>query len=525
MKKFFNTAGPCRANEHYMIDPLTRIGDIRSLIDESQYFVVHAPRQTGKTTVLETLAADLTARGEYAALKVSCEEGQPFVDDIRRVEDVLIHSISAAARQHLPPEFWCPPIPVAPAGSQVGQFLSDWARHCPRPIVLFLDEIDALIDGALISVLRQIRKGFSDRPRAFPQSIILCGLRDVRDYKVLSGGTSRLGTASPFNIKTESLRLANFTQEEVRTLYHQHTTATGQQFEDEAILKAWELTEGQPWLVNALARQVVRKMGIPSDQTITPLDIERAAQNLIIERQTHLDSLVDKLQETRVRNVIEPVLAGLMTEGDSGYENDVLYVRDLGLIAQKDPVRIANPIYREVIVRVLNSRASGAIDLGKRSYVTPSGLLDVEVILKEFMTWWSENAESMLSSSYYNEAAAQLVFMAWLQRVVNGGGIIDREYGVGRGRIDLLIRWPHPSAATSREWQREAFELKVWREGRPDPITQGLLQIEMYLDGLNLTDGTLVIFDRRKDAAPAPERTRLEEAQTPKGYTVRVLRG
>jgi hypothetical protein len=266
-------------------------------------------------------------------------------------------------------------------------------------------------------------------------------------------------------------------------------------------------------------------MGIPSDQTITPLDIERAAQNLIIERQTHLDSLVDKLQETRVRNVIEPVLAGLMTEGDSGYENDVLYVRDLGLIAQKDPVRIANPIYREVIVRVLNSRASGAIDLGKRSYVTPSGLLDVEVILKEFMTWWSENAESMLSSSYYNEAAAQLVFMAWLQRVVNGGGIIDREYGVGRGRIDLLIRWPHPSAATSREWQREAFELKVWREGRPDPITQGLLQIEMYLDGLNLTHGTLVIFDRRKDAPPAPERTRLEEAQTPKGYRVRVLRG
>jgi hypothetical protein len=266
-------------------------------------------------------------------------------------------------------------------------------------------------------------------------------------------------------------------------------------------------------------------MGIPSDQTITPLDIERAAQNLIIERQTHLDSLVDKLQEIRVRNVIEPVLAGLMTEGDSGYENDVLYVRDLGLIAQKDPVRIANPIYREVIVRVLNSRASGAIDLGKRSYVTPSGLLDVEVILKEFMTWWKRNAASMLHGTYYNEAAAQLVFMAWLQRIVNGGGFIDREYGIGRGRIDLLIRWPHPGARNTAEWQQEAFELKVWSELTGDPLKDGLEQLENYLDGLNLTHGTLVIFDRRKDAPPAPERTRLEEAQTPKGYQVRVLRG
>jgi hypothetical protein len=525
MKKFFNTAGPCRAHEHYMIDPLTRIGDVRSLIDESQYFVVHAPRQTGKTTVLEVLASQLTLEGTYTALRLSCEQGQPFGNDIAKVEAVILHSLLKACNNHLPAELRCPEPPVAPVGSQINAALTNWAQKSPRPLVLFFDEIDAIYDESLISVLRQIRDGFTDRPKNFPHSIALCGLRDVRDYKVLSGGSPRLGTASPFNIKTESLRLANFTEEEVRTLYHQHTAATGQQFEDEAILKAWELTEGQPWLVNALARQVVRKMGIPSDQTITPLDIERAAQNLIIERQTHLDSLVDKLQETRVRNVIEPVLAGLMTEGDSGYENDVLYVRDLGLIAQKSPVRIANPIYREVIVRVLSHRAADSIDLGKRSYVTSSGLLDVEVILKEFMTWWSENAESMLSSSYYNEASAQLVFMAWLQRVVNGGGIIDREYGVGRGRIDLLIRWPHPSAATSREWQREAFELKVWREGRPDPITQGLLQIEMYLDGLNLTHGTLVIFDRRKDAAPAPERTRLEEAQTPKGYTVRVLRG
>jgi type II secretory pathway predicted ATPase ExeA len=524
MAKFFNTTGPCRGEDHYMIDPLNRLGDIRKLVDDKLYFVVHAPRQTGKTTTLESLATALTAEGKYTALKFSCETGQPLSSDIESAEDAIIQAIIRAAKNTLPPELQCPQPVKTAKGTRIGEFLSEWATTSSRPLVLFFDEIDALMNNALESVLRQLRAGFSYRPHAFPQSIVLCGLRDVRDYKVLSGGQPRLGTPSPFNIKSDSLRLANFTETEVRELYLQHTAATGQQFEPEAMVKAWELTDGQPWLVNALANQTVAKMGIPRSQTITTLDIEKAAQEIILARQTHLDSLVDKLTEERVQRVVEPVLAGLLTGGDMTYNDDISYVRDLGLIAPKSPIRIANPIYREVIVRVLAARAADVIDFERKSFVSANGMLDVDVIVKEFATWWRENAEFMLSSEYYNEAAAQLVFMAWLQRVVNGGGIIDREYGVGRGRIDILVRWPHPAAAISRDWQREAFELKVWRDGRPDPLTQGLTQLEAYLEKLGLTQGTLVIFDRRKDALPPATRTQISQAQTPKGYAVRLLR-
>jgi hypothetical protein len=310
-------------------------------------------------------------------------------------------------------------------------------------------------------------------------------------------------------------------------LYKQHTAATGQQFEEEALAKAWELTEGQPWLVNALANEVVDKMKVPTSEAVTPLHLEQAAQRLILARQTHLDSLVSKLFEQRVRNVLEPVLAGGvygLSDVDSTYNDDVSYVRDLGLIAPNAPVRIANPIYREVIVRVLSAKASGSIIFERASFVNADGLLDTDAIVSEFATWWKENGEFMETSSAYNESAAQLVFMAWLQRVVNGGGIIDREYGIGRGRIDVVVRWPHPKAKTVREWQREAFELKVWNEGRPDPLTQGLTQLERYLDGLSLTQGTLVIFDRRKNAATPAERTSISHTQTPKGYPVRLLR-
>ena len=261
--------------------------------------------------------------------------------------------------------------------------------------------------------------------------------------------------------------------------------------------------------MNALANQVVRKMGIPTSQTITFLDIEKAAQEIILARQTHLDSLVDKLTEPRVQRVVEPLLAGLMTGADFTYSDDVSYVRDLGLIAAKPPIRISNPMYREVIVRVLAARAADVIDLERKSFVTASGMLDVNTIVQEFAVWWKRNASFMLRGNYYSEAAAQLVFMAWLQRVVNGGGIIDREYGIGRGRIDILVRWPHPGARNPQEWQHEAFELKVWSDDIGDPLNEGLEQIERYLDGLNLKQGALVIFDRRKEALPSATRTQI----------------
>ena len=104
--------------------------------------------------------------------------------------------------------------------------------------MVFIDEIDALQDQALISVLRQLRTGYSDRPAKFPWSLALIGLRDVRDYNVASGGSDRLHTSSPFNIKVESLTLSSFTHTEVAALYQQHTEDTGQVFLPATVARA-----------------------------------------------------------------------------------------------------------------------------------------------------------------------------------------------------------------------------------------------------------------------------------------------
>lgn len=192
------------------------------------------------------LAATLTAEGRFAAVTVSMEVGAAFPDDVGAAEDAVIEDWRRRADAWLPIELRPPAWPGANPGSRIAAALTAWSRACPRPLVIFLDEIDALRDAVLLSVLRQLRAGHVTRPEGFPWSLALVGLRDVRDYKVASGGSERLHTSSPFNIKLDSLTMAGFTRDEVRALYAQHTADTGQGFDDEALNRAYELSGGTP---------------------------------------------------------------------------------------------------------------------------------------------------------------------------------------------------------------------------------------------------------------------------------------
>lgn len=228
-------------------------------------------------------------------------------------------------------------------------------------------------------------------------------------------------------------------------------------------------------------------------------------------------------REPRVRRVIAPLLSGEQVELDPVFDDDVSYVVDLGLV-KNPPLRVANPIYTEVIARVLSAPALSAVFHDPRTFVTPEGRFDMGVMLREFARFWVEQGESMVERAVYAESGAQLVLMAFLQRVVNGGGVVTREYGLGRRRIDLLLSWPWEDEAGRRHLQREALELKVWRDGRKDPLSEGLTQLDAYLERLGLERGVLVLFDRRTGAPPLEERVREESATTESGRQITVLR-
>jgi hypothetical protein len=512
--KKFNTTGPCLEERHYMLPPEQRLSEVRDLIDDHAFFVIHAPRQTGKTTLLRNLSRRLTQEGRYVALTASLESC--IEPDVPQMLRQILTQIMHDAKFQLPANLRPPNREnyLAEPGVALQQYLSDWSAQLEIPLVIFFDEIDSMPGPVLLSVLRQLRNGYSSRPAPFPQSVALVGLKDVRDYKIkIRKDSESLGTASPFNIKARSLTMRNFTEQEVLNLLGQHTQATGQKFETEAGAEIFRLTQGQPWLTNALAAQLVTDYDALVKDRSCPVrkqDVIRAREILIERRDTHLDSLVDKLHDPRVRSVIEPIMTGGISV-DATYNDDFAYVRDLGLVEVAGGVRrIANPIYQEIIPRVLTHQIQTAVPDKPAWFVAEDGCLDMMRLIEGFIRFWRRHGEVLLRGMPYHEAAPHLVFMAYLQRIVNSGGYIEREFAVGTGRADLVVDFQD---------RRDIIELKLLRGSYTRP--EGVEQVARYAVRLSRDCGYLVIFDPSADT-PWEERGRVESEHC-QGVEVVVL--
>ncbi len=501
----FNTEGPVRPDKHYAIPPLARVNldQILDMIHNERYFVLHAPRQTGKTSALIALQ-DLLNRGEagdFRCVSVNVEAAQAMRENVAEAMRVIVGSLASRARS-LGDGFldtvWLDILAGYGAGA-LREALTRWCEASPTPLVLLIDEIDTLVGDTLLSVLRQVRAGYEQRPEGFPQSIVLCGVRDVRDYRIRSGSGEMIAGGSPFNVAAASLRLGDFSAAETRALLAQHTAETGQAFTPEAMRTVWTQTQGQPWLVNALCADACfdHPAGRDRSRAITAADILDARERLIRSRRTHLDQLAHKLQEERVRRVVEPMLSG---SDEPGYHlHDLDYVRDLGLVARASPPRIANPIYAEVVPRELGYVLQDSLDQEVAWYVNADGGLNLDKLLAAFQAFFRAHSEHWLERFAYREAGPQLILQAFLHRLVNGGGRIEREYGLGRGRTDLLILWPAGDGAPEA-WSRFVIECKVLHAGRrrslDGVIATGVEQTLRYLDRCGGEAGHLVVFDR-----------------------------
>jgi len=506
-----------RPAEHYCIPPLSRLDldEVLSLIRQGKYFVLHAPRQTGKTSALLALADKLNDEGAYRCVYANVELAQTAHEDVAEAIPTVLGELAQMAEWTLPgdplEEIWPDVVQKNSPHRAFRAALSRWAEADPKPLVLLLDEIDALIGDTLLSVLRQLRAGYPQRPARFPLSVILCGVRDVRDYRIQSTAENALiAGGSAFNIRAESLWLGDFTAAQVQALLAQHTQTTGQVFTQDAQDKIWDLTQGQPWLVNALAYEACfrNKAGRDRRQPVTTTAICAAREQLILRRETHLDQLTDKLQEERVRRVVEPLLSG--AEADAAIpQDDLQYVRDLGLVRRQGPVAIANPIYQEVIPRDLTYTTQEYLAQDPAWYVDAAGRLRLAALLTAFQAFFREHSEHWVERFQYKEAGPQLLLQAFLQRIVNSGGRIEREYGLGRLRTDLLIVWPAPP---TQAVQRVVVECKLLYKSLEQTVCAGLDQTCAYMDRCAANEGHLVIFDRNSDKSWDEKIFRREES-------------
>ncbi|MBI4025500.1 MAG: AAA-like domain-containing protein [Verrucomicrobia bacterium] len=505
MGRFFNIAGPCIPTLHYMLPPEDRCRGMDALIEQGLYFVIHAARQSGKTTLLQSAVHALNKEGRRLAVYCSLETLRT-VKEQKEAIPAIIGKLEEEARltPGLESLAWLDGVDLTRTTNALNAALRRLAALAPKPVVLFFDEADCLAEEPLLSFLAQLRDGYVNRSRApFIHTLGLVGMRNIRlparcaqagDYKVkVREDSQTLGGVSPFNVVTEALTLRNFTEAEIAELYGQHTAETGQVFEPLAVARVGEQTGGQPWLVNAIARECVEKLlGRAFTQPVTTALVDQAIENIILRRDTHIDSLLERLKESRVRRVIEPVLVGDI-RAFSPADDDYRYVVDLGLLTEGPAgLRAANPIYGEVLVRTLSWQAQLRMDDMRlntpRSAYERGGGLDLRRLLGDFQQFWRENAEMMGDSTEYVEAVPHLVLQAFLQRVVNGGGRIHREFALGRQRMDLLIEY---SA------ERYPVEIKLWRSEKT--LAEGLAQLVEYVERVGRLEGWLVIFDRRPE--------------------------
>ena len=495
MEKCFNIAGPCFPNEHYMLPALERLPGIMRIVEQRSYFVLHAARQSGKTTALMALVAEINAKGAMNALYFTVESVQRFTDPREGIPKIVESMRNAVLRHPLfgklvrDPTSEIPVLRPPSPGLDVKAFLALLSEYSEKPLVVFFDEVDCLSDDTLVTFLRQLRDGYVTRMTTpFPASIALVGMRDIRDYKAkVRPDGQTLGSASPFNIITEDLTLGNFSREDVARLYSQHTEATGQVFAPEAVSLAWDFTRGQPWLVNAIARECVAKIHeYRYAETITADDIAKAKETLIRARGTHVDSLMERLKEPRVRRVVEPVILG-KERGAPVNDDDYRYALDLGILRENEHHMLVpgNPMYAEIMLRYLSNdeQAHFYAKYEKPFWLKGDGSLDMPALMVEFQRFWRENSGADREVYGYNEATPHLVMMGYLQRVVNGGGRIAREMALGSKRLDLCVEFGK---------FRYAVELKMKRNFSP---TESPAQLVGYLDTLGLDEGWMAVFD------------------------------
>ncbi|GHU65600.1 hypothetical protein FACS189447_04810 [Spirochaetia bacterium] len=403
------------------------------------------------------------------------------------------------------------PVPAIRAETSLGalnSILSNWAELvAPKSLIVLFDEVDVLVGEALISFLRQLRDGFANRGIGkFPVSVALVGMRDLKDYITAAKSGVAPNPGSPFNIKEDSAVLTNFNKEDIARLFAQRTGETGQQITREALDYVYDQSRGQPWIVNSLfQRATMRILDRDSIETVTIEHVRQAREQMILARETHLDALAYRLEDLRIRKVMESLITGepdpLMAQGEA-----FRLCLDLGLVTiENGTPGVANPIYREVIAREITYSTQLAIPAPEWRWQKPDGTLDMDALLKAFQDFWQTNSEVWESKLNYPEAFPHLLLMAFLQRVTNGSGRIEREYAAGRGRMDLAVEY---------QGQWNIIEIKLIKSGRSFEAVQedGIRQTLGYRDRFSpggaspeVPNGKppvycyLVIFDRRQE--------------------------
>lgn len=510
MNRYFNITGPNRERENFSLESLKRVDceAIDNMIEQGRYFTICSPKQSGKTTLLLALQKKINDEGKYRCLYCNVEPAQIAGNDVECGVRLILGRLAEQAQMLFqdswPYENFHAIMERVGAEGALIAFFERWRsqQSSQLPLILILDGIDLLNGKTLASVLRQLRTGQIHGPEHFLQTVIFCGVRDIRDVDIEVGDRKYLIGRSGSDIREKAIVLYNFTQNEIRELCEQYTAETGQAFQENAYPRVYALTGGRPWLVNALLAEALYEMGFGRDvtKTITPGMIDAAKDHFIARQDAYLDQLAAKLSNPSVRTTLFPILTGGGWKQKPPQE-DLEYLEDLELIRRSPATGwgITNAMYREIIPKVMGRSLKDELIhvVDRNSFLKPNGRLDfhsmVEVYRKTycayFLAWGRRyDLEGVL---------AQILLFAFLHYVLGDRGRMECDYALGTGRVDICVGWGYSLESGERREERFVVEIRLFDKTKSHEaaVRFGVEQTAAYAQPRQAHETYLVILD------------------------------
>jgi hypothetical protein len=564
-QRSFCFSGPPDCEREYALPSFAREGfqlkGLMELIDNKKWFLVHAQRQSGKTSFCLDLRDYLNSLPGTAALYVNVEGAQTARDDVETGMKAIVTTLDERVRTTFGLNLGLADLTTDAGGHmRLAVALSALARSLSSDrVIVIIDEIDALLGDLLLAVLRQLRSQYDLRGKGqFPVSIVLVGVRNIKDYQIYSAKEKKyVAGGSPFNVSAGNLTPSRFSRKHVVALLMQHTTATRQAFSDSAIDALMVWSDGQPWIVNRLAALCVGLTTGPvgSDNVYT------AAHRVIALKDTHLDNFLSVLAEPRVLAVVQTVLCG---DDMKCPEADVDYVREMGLLNSNagGKLQISTKLYEEILPRAvvqvhgwLQTKLDNSIE-PPHAFLASDESIDMAKVFESFQRFCDNNLEEWRNGSaasaaqrpfcssckknvrhreehphyeqqqldldvrqqadqadlsdhrsgrHLREAHPHVLFFSHLQRVVNGGGRVQRETAAGRGFVDIVVEKVRAGGSWARPetQQRAAIEVKRYDQGDMDQMVSAAVeQVIAYGLRAHATEHHVLVFFQQQQQDP-----------------------
>ncbi|MDR1621264.1 MAG: hypothetical protein LBS00_02690 [Synergistaceae bacterium] len=508
--RYFNITGPNREQEHFSLNPLKRIDYhmVETLISRGQYFSVCSPRQSGKTTFLLTLKKKLNAEGKYRCIYCNVEGAQVAGNDTDRGMRLILSRIAQEVELEFqdtwPYQNFAPILEHTGADGALVALFERWMykEQPPKPPIVFLvDGIDILRGKTLVSALRQLRIGQINSPRMFPQSVILSGVRDVRDSNIEIGEDEYLLGRSGSDIRDRTIVFYNFTQGEIKELCDQYTAETGQTFQDSVYSRLYSLTGGRPWLVNALLCEALYEIGFGNDpsKSITFGMIDAAKDHFIARQNIYMDQLSMKLSSRSVRETLFPILIGGRWEKKPRQE-DLDYLEDLELITKSSTGwGIPNAMYREIIPKVVgrNLKDELAHVVDRAKFLKPDRRLNFREMIQFYQRLYCDYFLAWGRRYDLQGVLAQILLHTFLHYVLGDRGRMECDYAMSTGCVDISVGWGYSLENGERREERFVVEIRLFNKTQSHEavVRHGVTQVAAYAKPRQPYEIYLLILD------------------------------